>query len=56
MEKPEGKGQILRLQHRREDNIRVEEMCWRGTDCSDPAQDTDRWRPLVNVVINLRVP
>ena len=27
-----------------------------GMDWTDPAQDRDRWRALVNVVMNLRVP
>jgi hypothetical protein len=25
-------------------------------DCTDPAQDTNQWRALVNMVMNLRVP
>lgn len=27
-----------------------------GMDCIDLAQDTDRWKALVNRVMNLRVP
>ena len=27
-----------------------------GMDWIDPAQDRDRWRTLVNAVMNLRVP
>ena len=31
-------------------------MVWRGKDWIDLAQDRDRWRTLVNAVMNLRVP
>jgi hypothetical protein len=39
-------------------NIRMNlgEIGWDGVDWIDVAQDTDRWRALVNTVINLRVP
>jgi hypothetical protein len=41
-----------------EDNIRMDlrEMRWGGVDWIDLAQDRDHWRPLVNTVMNLRVP
>jgi hypothetical protein len=43
---------------RREDNIKVvlQEVGWGSMDWIDMAQDRDRWRALVNAVMNLRVP
>jgi hypothetical protein len=32
------------------------EVGWDGVDWIDLAQDRDRWRSLVNTVMNLRVP
>jgi hypothetical protein len=51
--KPDRKRPLGRLRHRWEDNIKVylQEMNW-----LEPAQDTDRWRALLNSVINLQVP
>ena len=34
----------------------LKELGWRGTDWIDLAQDRDRWRALVNAVMNPRVP
>jgi hypothetical protein len=34
----------------------VKEVRWGGTDWNDMAQDRDKWRTLVNAVMNLRVP
>jgi len=33
-----------------------QEISWGGIDWIDLAQDKDRWRALVNVIMNLRVP
>jgi hypothetical protein len=40
------------------DNIKVDflEIGWGGVDCIGLAQDRDKWRALVNAVMNLRVP
>jgi hypothetical protein len=40
------------------DNIKMDlrEIGWDGMDWTDLAQDRDRWRALVNAVMNLRVP
>ena len=56
--KPEGKRQLGRPRHRWEDNIKmdVQEVgCW-STNWIELAEDRDRWRALVNAVMNLRVP
>jgi hypothetical protein len=55
--KPEGKRPLGRPRRRWEDNIKMDlqEVRW-GMDKIDLAQDTDRCRALVNVVMNLRVP
>jgi hypothetical protein len=56
--KPEGKRPLGRPRRRWVDNIKMDlgEMGWDCMDWIDLAQDRDQWRPLVNTVINLRVP
>ena len=55
---PEGKWPLGRPRCRWEDNIKIDlqEVGCRGMDSIELAQDRDRWRALVNAVMNLRVP
>ena len=57
VEKPEGRRPLGRLRHRWEDNIKmnVGEVGW-GHGLERLAQDRDRWRTLVNAVMNFGVP
>jgi len=55
--KPEGKRPLGRPRRTWEDNIKM--ALWEvggGGDWMELAQDRDRWRELVNMVMNLRVP
>jgi hypothetical protein len=56
--KPEGKRSLGRPRHRWVDNIKMDllEIGWGGVDWFGLAQDRDKWRALVNAVMNLRVP
>jgi len=56
--KPEGKRPLGRPRLRWEDNIKMgfQEVECGGMDWIELAQNRDRWRTLVNAVINLRVP
>ena len=56
--KPEGKRPLGRPRRKWEDNITMnlqEVGCW-GMDWIELAEDRDRWRTLVNGVMNLRIP
>jgi hypothetical protein len=56
--KPEGKRPLRRSRRRWVDNIRMDlrEVRWSNVDWIGLAKDRNRWRALVNSVLNLRVP
>jgi hypothetical protein len=56
--KPEGKRPLGRPGHGWVDNIKINllEIGWGGADWIGLAQDKDKWRALVNAVMNLQVP
>jgi hypothetical protein len=55
--RPEGRRPLGRPRLRWEDNIKmdIQDVGW-GTDWIELPQDRDRWRALVNVARNFRVP
>jgi hypothetical protein len=57
MGKPEGKSLIGRPRRRWEDGITMDlrEIGWGSIEVIQLAKDRDRWRALVNTVMNLRV-
>jgi hypothetical protein len=56
--KPEAKSPLGRPRHRWEDNIKMDlkETGWGAMDRINLSQDRDKWRTLVNTVMNLWVP
>jgi hypothetical protein len=56
--RPEGRRALGRPRRRQEDNIKMDlrEIGFGDVDWIHLAQDRDRWRALVNTVMNLQVP
>jgi hypothetical protein len=56
--KPEGRRPLGRPRRRWVDNVKIDlsVIGWDGVDWVDLAQDRDKWRALVNTVMNSRVP
>ena len=56
--KPEGRRTLGRPRRRGNDNIKMDlqEIRWKNVNWIDLALDRDKWRGLVNAVMNLRVP
>jgi hypothetical protein len=56
--RPEGRRPLGKPRRRWEDNIKLDlwEIGFGDVDWINLAQDRDRWRGLVNTVMNLRVP
>jgi hypothetical protein len=56
VERPEGRRQLGRPRRRWEDNVKMDLREIGFGDVIHLAQDTDRWRAVVNTVMNLCVP
>jgi hypothetical protein len=46
---------LLKWVHNIKIKLKRNRMEWYGLDCSDPTQDRNQWRALVNTVMNLGV-
>jgi hypothetical protein len=57
MGKPKGKRPLGTLRRRRVDNIKMglREIGWGCMDWFDLTQDKDKWRALVNMIMNFLV-
>jgi hypothetical protein len=53
--KPEGRRPFERPRHRWDDNIKMDlqKVGWVNIDWIDLAEDRDRWRAVLNAVMNL---
>jgi hypothetical protein len=56
--KPEGKRPLGRTRRRWVNSVKLDlrKRVWDGMSWIELAQDRDKWRALVNTVMNLRVP
>jgi hypothetical protein len=56
--RPEGKRPLGRPRNRWEDNIKMDlnDIGWKCAASIELAQNRDKWRAVVNAVMNLRVP
>jgi hypothetical protein len=55
--RPEGRRQLRRLRHRREDGTKMDlwKTGWEDAECIHLVQDKDQGHALVNTVMNLQV-
>jgi hypothetical protein len=58
MGKPEGQKPLGRIRRKWEDNVEMDlqQVRCEGLDRIELAQNRGRWRPIVNAVMNIRVP